>query len=128
LRTGSSAGQSSGEGSRPSTHLPEQETTDMPAARPLDELIEHTPDLPWLEQAACGDLELDQLDLFFVEAGRTIASSTVALCRRCPSRRACLDHAYAHEIVSGYFGGVSPGRRRVLSHADAVAEIERDTR
>lgn len=100
----------------------------MTPARPLDELIEHTPDLPWLDHAACGELELEQLDLFFVEAGRTIASSTVALCRRCPSRRECLDHAYQHEIVSGYFGGVSPGRRRVLSHAEAVAEIERDVR
>ena len=57
-----------------------------------------------------------------------IASSTVALCRKCPVRRACLDHAYQHEIVSGYFGGVSPGRRRVLSHAEAIAEIERDGR
>ncbi|CAB4576897.1 MAG: WhiB family transcriptional regulator [Actinobacteria bacterium] len=100
----------------------------MAATRPLDELIEHTPELPWLEHAACGDLELDQLDLFFVEAGRTIAASTVALCRKCPVRRECLDHAYEHEIVSGYFGGVSPGRRRVLSHAEAVAEIQRDTR
>ena len=100
----------------------------MAAARPLDELIEHTPELPWLEQAACGDLELDLAGLFFVGAGRTIASSTVALCRKCPARRACLDHAYDHEIVSGYFGGVSPGRRRVLSHAEAIAEIERDAR
>jgi Transcription factor WhiB len=100
----------------------------MAAARPLDELIENTPELPWLENAACGDLDLSQLDLFFVDAGRTIASSTVALCRRCPSRRACLDHAYTHEIVSGYFGGVSPGRRRVLTHEDAIAEIERDSR
>ncbi len=100
----------------------------MAAARPLDELIEHTPELPWLDDAACGDLDIARLDLFFVEAGRTIASSTVALCRKCPVRRACLDHAYQHEIVSGYFGGVSPGRRRVLSHAEAIAEIERDGR
>jgi Transcription factor WhiB len=100
----------------------------MAAARPLDELIEHTPELPWLDDAACGDLELGRLDLFFVEAGRTIASSTVSLCRKCPVRRSCLDHAYQHEIVSGYFGGISPGRRRVLSHAEAVAELERDSR
>jgi len=30
--------------------------------------------------------------------------------------------------VSGYFGGVSPGRRRVLSHAEAIVEIGRDPR
>jgi len=100
----------------------------MATARPLDELIENTPELPWLEFAACSDLEIDQLDLFFVEAGRTIAASTVVLCRKCPVRRDCLDHAYQHEIVSGYFGGVSPGRRRVLSHAEAIAEISRDPR
>ncbi len=99
----------------------------MPNGRSLDALIEHTPDLPWLRQAACGELDLEQLDLFFVEAGRTIASSTVALCQQCPARRDCLDHAYRHEIVSGYFGGMSPGRRRVLTHAQAVAEIERET-
>ena len=99
----------------------------MTIVRPLDELIEHTPDLPWLDQAACADLELDQLNLFFVDAGRSIAATTVAMCRKCPVRRNCLDHAYEHEIMSGYFGGVSPGRRRVMSHAEAVAEIERDT-
>ena len=96
----------------------------MGVSRPLDELIERTPDLPWLDRASCGELELHQLDLFFVEAGRTIASSTVALCQKCPVRRECLDHAYRHEIVSGYFGGISPGRRRVLTHAQAIAELE----
>ncbi len=97
----------------------------MAIVRPLDELIENTPDMPWLEQASCGDLPLEQLDLFFVDAGRSIASSTVAMCRACPARRQCLDHAYTHEIMSGYFGGMSPGRRRVLSHAEALAEIDR---
>ena len=97
----------------------------MGVSRPLDDLIEKAPELPWLDQASCGELELHQLDLFFVEAGRTIASSTVSLCQRCPVRRECLDHAYEHEIVSGYFGGISPGRRRVLTHTQAVAELER---
>ena len=95
----------------------------MTTLRPLDDLIERTPDLPWLEQAACGELDLHELDLFFVEAGRTIASSTIAMCTRCPVRRECLDHAYRHEIVSGYFGGMSPGRRRVLTHEQAIAEL-----
>jgi hypothetical protein len=99
----------------------------MGISRPLDELIERTPELPWLDQASCGELELHQLDLFFVEAGRTIAASTIALCRKCPVRRQCLDHAYEHEIVSGYFGGISPGRRRVLTHAQAVDDLLADT-
>lgn len=91
---------------------------------PLSDLIEQAPELPWLDDAACGELELDQLPLFFVEAGRTIAAETVALCRRCPVRRECLDHAYTHQISSGYFGGVSPGRRRTLSHAAAIELLE----
>ena len=83
------------------------------------------PDMPWLNDAACGDLSLDQLSVFFVEAGRTIAQSTVSLCAKCPVRSECLDHAYRYEISSGYFGGMSPGRRRVLSLAEAQAEIAR---
>ena len=90
----------------------------------LSDLIERAPELTWLDAAACGDLELDQLPLFFVEAGRTIASETTALCKRCPVRRECLDHAYEHQIASGYFGGISPGRRRTLSHAEAIALVE----
>ena len=101
-------------------------TSTSAAPNPLDELIERTPDLPWLDDAACGDLELEQLDLFFVEAGRSISQTTVALCRRCPVRRDCLEHAYRHEIVSGYFGGMSPGRRRTLTFTQAIAEIEQD--
>ena len=98
----------------------------MAGTSPLSELIEGAPELPWLEDAACGDLGLDQLSLFFVEAGRTIAAETTALCRRCPVRRDCLDHAYAHQIPSVYFGGISPGRRRTLSHADAVEILRKD--
>ena len=89
----------------------------------LGDFIHTTPDMPWLDDAACGNLPLDQLNMFFVEAGRTIASSTIALCSKCPVRRDCLDHAYRNEIVSGYFGGISPGRRRVLTHAEAIVEI-----
>lgn len=95
----------------------------MTGNSPLSELIERAPELPWLDEAACGNLQLDQLPLFFVEAGRTIAAETKALCRRCPVRRECLDHAYAHQIASGYFGGISPGRRRALTHAEALELI-----
>ena len=98
----------------------------MTASSPLSELIERAPELSWLDDAACSNLELGQLSLFFVEAGRTIAPETKALCQQCPVRRECLDHAYVHEITSGYFGGVSPGRRRALSHAEALELISSD--
>lgn len=85
----------------------------------LGEFIDSTPEMPWLDQAACGNLPLDQLNMFFVEAGRTIASSTITLCQRCPVRTECLDHAYRNEILSGYFGGISPGQRRTMTHEEA---------
>lgn len=89
----------------------------------LGDFIHATPEMPWLDQAACGQLPLDQLNMFFVEAGRTIASSTIAMCQRCPARVDCLDHAYRNEILSGYFGGISPGQRRTMSHDEARAGI-----
>ena len=61
----------------------------MTGSSPLSELIERAPELSWLDDAACRDLELGQLSLFFVEAGRTIAPETKALCRQCPVRREC---------------------------------------
>jgi|CXWL01.1.fsa_nt_gi hypothetical protein len=81
------------------------------------------PDMPWLDAASCGDLSLDQLDLFFVDAGRTISAETAALCTHCPVRRPCLDHAYRNELTSGFFGGFSPTRRREMTHAQAIEEL-----
>lgn len=89
----------------------------------IDELIHRTPDMSWLAHAACGDLPLEELEVYFVEAGRSIAPATIARCRSCPVRFQCLDHAYDHQIASGYFGGVSPSKRRSMSHADARASI-----
>ena len=41
----------------------------MTTGRSLVELIEHTPDMPWLSRAACGELDLDQLDLLCSKLG-----------------------------------------------------------
>ncbi len=81
----------------------------------LAALIENTPEYTWLEHAACGDLELHQLEMFFVEAGRTLSREAAAMCERCPVRQDCLDHASNREIAGGYFGGVSPSKRRRLA-------------
>lgn len=96
---------------------------EAPSTQSLEAFILSAPDMPWLDDAACGNLPLDQLQMFFVEAGRTIVASTIAMCSRCPVRAQCLDHAYRHEIVSGYFGGISPGRRKTMTRAEALAEI-----
>jgi hypothetical protein len=86
----------------------------------LAALIESSPEFAWLEDAACGDLELEQLDLFFVEAGRTLSREAAAICERCPVRLDCLEHASSRDIAGGYFGGVSPSKRRrmTLERAD----------
>jgi hypothetical protein len=86
-------------------------------------LIENLPDFAWVQRAACGGFELEQLDRYFVEVGRSVSAETVAVCERCPVRRECLDHAYDNEITNGYFGGLSPSRRKTLSHAEARAVI-----
>jgi Transcription factor WhiB len=87
----------------------------------LASLIEHSPDFEWVRHAACGNLELAELDRFFVDAGRSLSSDTVKMCGGCPARLDCLDHAYAHDIAGGYFGGLSPSKRKSLTHEQARA-------
>jgi WhiB family redox-sensing transcriptional regulator len=84
----------------------------MTHSNDLAAIVESSKTDAWVIQAACGDLELDQLDLFFVDAGRTLSKEAIALCRGCPVRQECLDHAYRRDIGGGYFGGVSPSKRR----------------
>lgn len=84
----------------------------MSNADELAAMIEHVASAAWLGRAACGELELDRLPMFFVDAGRTLSSEATALCERCQVRRDCLDHAVRLEISSGYFGGRSPAARR----------------
>ncbi|MDJ0767442.1 MAG: WhiB family transcriptional regulator [Ilumatobacter sp.] len=90
----------------------------------LSALIENSPDRSWVSSASCGDIGLERLDLFFVDAGRTLSSEAMAICRFCEVRRDCLQHAYANEIAGGYFGGVSPVKRRTLDLDAAMAVIE----
>lgn len=95
----------------------------MTNIRDLGELIGNLPEDEWLGRAACRDLELDRIDLFFIEAGRSLSRKAQALCESCPVRAECLEHAYDNEIASGYFGGMSPSQRRSLSRGDALATI-----
>jgi len=80
----------------------------------LAALVENSPDHEWVRDAACGDLGLEKLDMFFVEAGRTLSKEVVAMCGDCPVRVDCLSHAQFRELAGGYFGGVSPSKRRKL--------------
>jgi WhiB family transcriptional regulator, redox-sensing transcriptional regulator len=87
------------------------------------QLIEQSASMPWLDDAACADMAIDELERFFVEAGRSISAQTVAMCTACPVRRECLEHAYRLDIAGGYFGGMSPGRRRALPLTEALRVI-----
>lgn len=89
----------------------------------LAALIENTPDVTWLGQAACRDLGVERLDLFFVDAGKSLSQEAAAVCRGCAVRIDCLTHAYVNEVSAGYFGGMSSAKRRALSLDEAVAQM-----
>lgn len=88
----------------------------------LSDVIENAPEFDWLEQAHCGDLAPDQLSMFFVEAGKAISKEALDLCRQCCVRTECLTHAYQCEVGSGYFGGMSPNRRRTVPMEQALLD------
>jgi len=77
----------------------------------------------WLNNTACTNLTIGH---FFVEAGHAISEDVLNVCRGCPVRRECLEHAYAMGIGGGYFGGMSPGQRRSLNLSQARRFIETD--
>ena len=76
--------------------------------------------LKWLDKIACADLDLDD---FFVAAGHTISEVVLNVCRRCPVRAQCVEHAYRREIDAGYLGGLSPSQRRQMTLDQALEEI-----
>lgn len=80
--------------------------------------------LLWITDAACAGFPVDA---FFVEAGRVIDEDILNVCRTCPVRVDCLEYAYRRGYTSGYFGGISPGVRKVLPLANALELIANDT-
>lgn len=99
----------------------------MSSTTDLAQIIEQSPELSWLEHAECSSLGVEQLDLFFVGAGKSLSAEAKAMCGRCEVRRDCLQHAYDRDITGGYFGGVSPIKRRKLSFAEALELIESES-
>lgn len=93
--------------------------------------------LEWLRQARCATPDADgnntNLDLFFVEAGRTISEKALDMCRtQCPVRQECITHSYTRVpdggmITAGYFGGLSLGQRKSMTLAQALEFAEKDT-
>lgn len=89
----------------------------------LHALVENSPDLQWLEDAACAEMGVDD---FFVDAGHVITPEALDVCRSCPVRVECLTHSYEQGLSAGYFGGVSPGQRRTLTLEEALAYVAED--
>lgn len=78
----------------------------------------------WLRSAACKGVPLD---LFFVDAGRSLSEESAQLCRACPVRRECVSHAFDRDLIAGYFGGFSPGQRRSMTLDEALARVEQES-
>lgn len=75
----------------------------------------HGVPFPSFPDAACVGVPVQ---VFFPARG---GDSTVAkaICKTCPSRRACLDFALAHKIKQGIWGGKSERERRAMRRAAA---------
>ncbi len=95
----------------------------MTTLRDLSAFIEGSPDHEWVGLAACGSLNIDQLDHFFVEAGRTLSRHAALICLACPVRRNCLQYSYDNDIAAGYFGGMSPSKRRTMTCEQALESL-----
>lgn len=98
----------------------------MSTTTDLATIIEQAPEMSWIDRAACSTLGVERLDLFFVDAGKSLSSEALEMCRGCAARRDCLEHAYDRELAGGYFGGLSPTKRRKMTKDEAVAMIESD--
>lgn len=72
----------------------------------------------WMDQAACSGADPD---LFFPERGDPTAEAK-AVCRACPVRQQCLDHALANREKFGVWGGMSERERRRLRRGRPIAK------
>jgi len=73
----------------------------------------------WRKQAVCGGRH----ELFFGPDGETDEARdarearAIAICRPCPARQPCLDHALSRPSQYGVSGGVGEERRKALRNA-----------
>lgn len=67
----------------------------------------------WADHGACID---EDPDLFFPERGASIAPAR-AICRLCPVKAECLEHALRNDERHGIWGGMSERERRRIRSA-----------
>jgi WhiB family redox-sensing transcriptional regulator len=70
------------------------------------------PDLSWMDDAACKGMDAD---LFFPERGDIHTTNAAkAVCRSCPARTQCLNHALDNHEGIGVWGGTSASERHTM--------------
>lgn len=77
-------------------------------------------DWSWRDDAVCAGLDPD---LFFPERGAS-SGEAKAVCRGCPVRSECLEHAMSVPEKFGIWGGLSEKERRRLRRSKAIAARE----
>lgn len=73
--------------------------------------------LPWQGRALCAQADPEA---FFPENGWS-AGVAKRVCRSCPVRADCLEHALRTDERHGIWGGLSPGERRDLRAPERAA-------
>lgn len=68
----------------------------------------------WFERAACKGQDPGLWHPDGLENQRQ-AAQAIAVCRRCPVRRDCLEHALEHDEAIGIWGGTQPGERHRIA-------------
>ena len=61
---------------------------------------------PWMVQGNCRNDDVDP-DWFFPEYGNTyVAKAAIAVCRKCPVQKECLEYAIKYWPLHGIWGGL----------------------
>lgn len=78
----------------------------------------HTPVLelrelpgPWVHEGLCSQVDPD---LWYPERGSGGSKAAKEICRKCPVRLLCLEHAMRTEEIWGVWGGLTEKERRRL--------------
>ncbi|MEB3023458.1 WhiB family transcriptional regulator [Mycolicibacter sp. MYC098] len=73
----------------------------------------------WQEQSSCKEADPE---MFFPEKGGA-TSAAKRICKSCPVKRECLQHALDHDERFGIWGGLSERERRKLKPNQDVDEL-----
>ncbi|MFP5252292.1 MAG: WhiB family transcriptional regulator [Actinomycetes bacterium] len=86
-----------------------------------------SPDLTWIDRAACRDGPSHR---FIEPADDAEVRTALSTCQRCPVRQPCLDTALSHRADAdvGIWGGTTPRERRQIRRSRQQPEAHRNGR